>query len=101
MDLRAEMMFGVVAVEEPNPIVELVVTAHAPRDRLVRVPAVMPVVAVQVRQAMAEVPEANEKNDVMPVEDAERDESADEQAELGHDPERYLMVLPHHRGRTR
>ena len=35
MDFGAEMMFGVVAVEEPNPVVELVVAAHTPGDRFV------------------------------------------------------------------
>src|ERR1700748_1086818 len=69
MNFGPEMMFGVVAVEEPNPVVELVVTAHAPRDRLIGMAAVVPVVAVQVGQAMAEVPEANEENDVMPIQD--------------------------------
>ena len=88
-------MLRVVAIEEPNPVVELVVTADAPGDRLVGVAAVMPVVAVQVGQAMAEVPEANEKNNVVPIEDAESDERADEQDQLGHAPERFPFVFPH------
>src|SRR5438045_4257361 len=50
---------------------------------------------------MAEVPEANQKNDVMPVEDAKRDERADEQDELGHAPERFPFVLPHQRVENR
>src|SRR5436190_12446432 len=50
---------------------------------------------------MAEVPEANEKNDIVPVEDAKRDERADEQDELGHAPERFAFVLPHQRVENR
>src|SRR3954453_12610855 len=32
MNLRPEMMFGVVTVKEPEPIIKLLVTAHAPGD---------------------------------------------------------------------
>src|SRR4051812_15442345 len=92
---RPEMMLGVEAVEEPDPIVELVVTAYAPRYRLVGVPAVMAVVTVQVGKAMAEVPEADEKNDVVPVEYPEGHERADEENQLGHAPERFLFVFAH------
>jgi hypothetical protein len=50
--LRAEMMLRVVAVKEPDPIVKLVVTAHAPGERLVRITTIVPVVAIQVGKAM-------------------------------------------------
>ena len=39
---RTEMMFGVVAVVEENPVIDFPVAAHAPGDRFVRVAAVMP-----------------------------------------------------------
>ncbi len=48
MDFRAEVMLGVVAVIEPDPIVELVVTAHAPRDRLIGIATVVAIIAIQV-----------------------------------------------------
>src|ERR1700760_1391105 len=71
MDLWPEMMFGVVTVKEPDPVIEFVVTAHAPRDRLIRIATVMAVITVQIREAMAEVPEADQENNVVPVQDAE------------------------------
>ncbi len=60
MHLRSEMMLGVKAVKEPGPIVKLVVTAHAPSKPLVRVAAIVAVVAVEVGKAMAKVPERHE-----------------------------------------
>src|SRR5205809_4990391 len=45
MHLRPEMMFGVIAVKEPGPVVKLAVGAHAPRNRLVWIAPVMPIVA--------------------------------------------------------
>jgi hypothetical protein len=53
--LRAEVVLGVVAVVEPDPIVEPVIAAHAPGDGQVGVAAVVAVVAVQVREAVAEI----------------------------------------------
>src|SRR4029077_20035343 len=58
-----EMMFGVVAVVEEEPIIKLVVAAHAPRDRFVRISAIMPVITVQVAKAVAEIPKRQEIND--------------------------------------
>ena len=57
MHLRSEMMLRVMAVKKPNPIVKLVLTAHAPGERLVRVTAIVAVVAIKVGKAMAKVPE--------------------------------------------
>ena len=55
MHLWPEMMLGVVTVIEPGPVVELVITTHAPGNRLVWITAIMPIVAVQIRQAVAKV----------------------------------------------
>src|SRR5438045_2637485 len=41
MHFGTEMMFGVVSIIQPDPIVELVITAHPPGDRLVWVPSKM------------------------------------------------------------
>ena len=79
MYFRTEMMLRVVAVKKPDPIVKFLVTAHAPGKRFVRVAAIVPVVPVQVRKAMAKVPEGNEETDVTPVKDAENDECGHEQ----------------------
>src|SRR5438105_8007303 len=97
MDFRPEMMLGVVTVKEPDPVVELVVTAHAPGDRLNWVAAVVAVVAVQVRETMAEIPKADQEDDVVPIEDAEGNEGADEKNELRDPPERFPFIFPHKR----
>src|SRR6187401_2841626 len=67
MHLRPEMMFCMVAVVEPCPVVELAIGAHAPCDRFVRVATVMPVVAVQIGKAVAKIPKRKKETDVMPV----------------------------------
>src|SRR6478672_742637 len=67
---RAIMMLGVVAIVEPEPVVELVVGTDAPSEGDVGLAAVVEVVAVEVREAVAEVPEGEEVNDESPVEDS-------------------------------
>jgi hypothetical protein len=69
------MMFRVVAVVEPGPVVNLFITTHAPRDRLVRITSVMPIVSVQIREAVAQVPERQKKTDVTPVKNTENHKS--------------------------
>ena len=56
---RAEMMFGVVAVIEPDEIIERVITADTPRNGLVRVSAVMFEIAVERGQAVAQIVECD------------------------------------------
>src|SRR5205807_8974892 len=82
MHFGTEMMLGVIAVEEPDPIVELVVATHTPGDWLIGITTVMPVVAVQIREAVTEVPKEKKETNVMPVENAERHECAEEQDDL-------------------
>ena len=94
MDLRPEMMFGVVTVKKPSPVVEFAVGAHAPRNRLIRIATVMPIVAVQIRQAVAKVPEWQKETDVMPVKDTEDNKCANKQCELGYAPKRLARILP-------
>src|SRR5215468_7426668 len=65
--LRPEMMFGVVAVVEPRPVIHFSVGAYAPCNRLIGIAPVMPVVTVQVREAMAKIPKRQKETDVMPV----------------------------------
>ena len=55
MDLRPKVMFGMVTVVEPDPVIELVTTTHSPGNRVVGIRAVMAVVTVQIRQAVAKV----------------------------------------------
>src|SRR6266496_4670556 len=93
MHLRPEMMLRVVAIEEPSPVVEFFVGAHAPRNRLVGVAAVMPIVTVQIRQAVAKVPKRQKKTDVTPVENAQDNERCDERGQLKDSPKRLTRIL--------
>ena len=62
MHFRPEMMFGMVAIVKPRPVIELAVGAHAPGNRLVGIAPVMPIVAVQIREAVAKIPKRQEGN---------------------------------------
>ena len=67
MNLWPKVMFGVVAVVEPDPIIKLVITADAPGDRLIGISTVMSVVAVQVGKTMPEIPKRKKETEVVPV----------------------------------
>ena len=87
-------MFRVVPVEEPSPVIELAIGADAPRNRLVRFAAIMPIVTVQIRQAVAKVPEWQKETDVTPVKDTEDNKCAHKQCELGYAPKRLARIFP-------
>ena len=87
-------MLGVVTVIEPGPVVELVITTHAPRNRLVWITAIMPIVAVQIRQAVAKVIERQKKTDVAPVENTENDKSRDKGREFEDSPKCLARIFP-------
>ena len=93
MNLRPKMMFGVVTVVKPGPIVELVVTAYTPGERLVRIAAIVPVIPVQVGKAVTEVLKRKEETDVAPVEYAKNDEGRDEKREFQDTPECLAWIL--------
>ena len=87
------MVLGVVAVVEEQPVVNFAVAAHAPRDRFVRVAAVMPVIAVQETEAVAEVPKWNEeKNHVTPVEAEQDKKRGCERGQLDPAPSHVAVV---------
>ena len=65
--LGTEMMLGVVAVVEPEPVVELVITADTPGNRLVGIAPIMEIVAVEVGKAVAQVIKGQEEDDEVPV----------------------------------
>jgi hypothetical protein len=67
MHLRPEMMLGMISVVEPGPVIQLAVSAHAPCNRLVGISAVVTIVTVQIRQAVAKIPEWQKETDVAPV----------------------------------
>ena len=55
MHFRPEMVFGMVAIIEPNQVVPFVVGTDSPRDRFVGIPAVMKKVTVQIGAAVSQV----------------------------------------------
>src|SRR6476660_9487506 len=93
MHLRPEMMFGMVAIVEPRPVIELAVGAHAPGNRLIGIAAVMPVVAIQIREAVAKIPKREKETDVMPVQNTEDHKSRDEAHQLEHSPKRFARIF--------
>ena len=74
VNLRSKMMFRVVTVVKPGPIVELVVTAYPLGERLVRIAAIVPVIPIQVGKAVTEVVKRKKETDVAPIQNAENDE---------------------------
>src|SRR5216684_9178859 len=67
--LWPKMMFGVVAIEKEKPIVNFAVAAHAPRDRFIRISAIMPEVTVEIAKTVTEIKKRQEiKDDVAPIE---------------------------------
>src|SRR5438270_11194457 len=67
MHFGPKMMFCVIAIIEPSPVIQFAISAHAPGDRFVGITAVMPIVAVQIRQAVTKIPKRQEKTDVVPI----------------------------------
>ena len=55
MDFRPEMMLGMVAIVEENPVVKLAVATYSPRNGLVGIRAVMPEVSVRVTETVTKV----------------------------------------------
>ena len=82
MDFWPEVMLCVVAVIEPGPVVKLVIGAHTPRERLIRITAIMPVIPVQVGKTVTKIVKRKKKTDVTPVENAKNDERRDKKHEF-------------------
>src|SRR5262249_6680699 len=91
------MVLGMVAVVEEEPVVNFSITAHTPRDRLIGIRAVVPIITVQITEAVAEIPERQEINNESPVDEVNRPSRDDH----GHQKERRrkrgkLDVAPTH-----
>ena len=88
MHFGPEMVLGMVAVVEKQPIVDSSVAAYTPGDRFIGICTIMPIVAVKITQAVAQVPERQEiKNDVAPVEQEHYKERGRECSQLKVAPE--------------
>src|SRR5262249_11962014 len=93
MHLGPEMVLGMVAVIEKQPVIDFSVTAHSPGNRFIRICAVMPIVAVEITKAVAEVPERQKiKNHKAPVEQKHHEERDREGCQLKVAPENIAIV---------
>src|SRR5215467_825599 len=86
MHFWAKMVFCVVAIVKPGPIIELAVGAHTPGYRLVWISAVVAIIAVQIREAVTKIPKWQKETDVMPVEKSKDYKSCDEACQLENSP---------------
>src|SRR5882724_1992567 len=96
MHFRPEMVFGVVAIVEKEPVVDFSVAAHAPGDGFVRVRAVVAIVTVQITETMAEIPERNHKEDhVSPIEEKHDEKRGRERSQFDVSPKNVAVpALP-------
>jgi hypothetical protein len=93
MHLWAEMVLRVKSVVEPRPVIKLAVGAHTPGNRLVWIAAVVPVITVQIREAVSKIPKRKKETDVMPVENTKDHKCCNEAHQLEHSPKRLARVL--------
>ena len=72
MHFGPEMVLGMVAVVEKQPIVDSSVAAYTPGDRFIGICTIMPVVAVEITEAVTKVPERQEIQHESPVNEMNR-----------------------------
>src|SRR5215472_13396051 len=67
VQLWPEMVLGVVSVVKPEQIIQFVIRAYTPGNRLVRVAAIVKEIAVQVGTAVPQIIEGEEEKPEFPV----------------------------------
>src|SRR4029453_5346856 len=88
MHFGPEMVLGRVPVVEKNPFEDSSLAAYPPGDRFIGICTIMPIVAVEITEAVAQVPERQEiKNHEAPVEQEHYKERARECSQLKVAPE--------------
>ena len=60
MHFGPEMVLGMVTVVEKQPVVDFSIATYAPGNRFIGIRSIMPIVAVEITKAVAEVPERQE-----------------------------------------
>src|ERR1051326_2373562 len=95
MHLRPEMMFGVITIVEPGQVIEPAVGTYAPRNRLVRIAAIMAIVFIQGREGVGKIPKRPKGNerDVAPVKNTENHKGRNERHEFEHAPKSFAPIL--------
>ena len=93
MHFGPEMVLGMVTVVEKQPVVDSSVAAYTPGDRFIRIRSIMPIVAVEITEAVAQVPERQEiKNHVAPVEQEHHEECGRKRGQLDVAPEKVAVI---------
>src|SRR6266850_4434160 len=93
MHFGTEMVLGMVTVVEKQPIVDSSVAAYTPGDRFIGICTIMPIIAVEITEAVAQIPERQEiKNDVAPVEQEQDKKRGCERSQLKVSPE-YIAIV--------
>src|SRR5207244_2220238 len=84
---------GVIAIVEKKPVIDLTVAAHAPGDRFIGIRAVMPIVPIQVTEAVPEVKKRQEiENHVAPVKQEHDKKRSRERGQLDVAPEQIAVT---------
>ncbi len=93
MHFGPEMVLGMVSIVEKQPVVDFSVAAHPPGDRFIGICTIMPIIAVEITEAVAKVPERHEiKNHVAPVKQEHHEERCRERRKLEVAPEKIAIV---------
>src|SRR5438874_10781520 len=88
-----EMMFRMIPVVEEEPVVNLPIAAHSPRNRLVGIGTVMAKVAVQITEAVSEVKKRQkEEKNIAPVEEEHDEQDGRERRQLDVSP--HQLAIP-------
>src|SRR5437763_14104010 len=82
MHFGPEMVLGMVAVVEKQPIVDSSVAAYTQADRFIGICTIMPIVSVKITKAVTQIPERQEiKNHVTPSQQKHYNKSSRERNE--------------------
>ena len=93
MHLRSEMVLGVVTIIEEEPVIDFAVTAHAPGNRFIGIRPLVPVIAVQITEAVTEIPKGDHEEDhVTPVEEEHDQQCGCECGELEISPKHIAVA---------
>ena len=93
MDFRPEMVLGMIAIVEKEPVVNLPVAAHPPSDRLVGVRPIMAVVAIQIAETVAKIEKRQKiENHVVPVKHKHHEQHRRERCQLDVSPNEFAAA---------
>src|ERR1044072_6934032 len=93
MHFGSEMVLGMVTIVEKQPVVDFSIATYAPGNRLIGICSIMPIVAIEITKAVAEVPERQKiKNDVAPVKQEHHEKRDRERCQFEIAPEKISVL---------